>query len=457
MARPNLIPLRIVPTEIAQAGADDRANVEIYRPFFLAGLLTVLTAGCLLGAIALFGIAQAGSYTISGWTPHILAHANSQLFGWVGFFVIGFALQHHPPTIAKARTFHVLAWTTLWLMATGISLRFVAEPLVLSNRALGLPLGVIACALQTVAVLLFLANTTTTRHRTGRPLEWQSTFVFASLFWLIVVAIAEPFVFLGSHQVDRADSIRFVAEWFAPLREAQFLGFVTMMIFGVSFAKFSTCFFAMSANRANGLMGLGWWTLGLLMRMFGWIWAFRNGMQGDVQKFYFVGGCCLALGAAHIAFASGIFGHLEKSIRSHKFLRAAYVWLLISGALLIVEPLHLRALGQPFSHAYTGAIRHAVTVGFISQMIIGVGSHVAARMNDLDDAMLPKLWPTFWLLNMGNAARVACEIATDYTDLAFRPMGLTGFVELAGLALWGVVMVRTMAPRLASRWVHNAR
>jgi hypothetical protein len=118
--------------------------------------------------------------------------------------------------------------------------------------------------------------------------------------------------------------------------------------------------------------------------------------------------------------------------------------LLVAGVLLVLEPLHLRFIGQPFSHAYTGAIRHAVTVGFISQMILGVGAHVVARMRDLDESILKSLWPAFLLLNVGNTGRVALEIATDFTPLAFRPMGITGFIELVGLSLWAASMIRCM-------------
>lgn len=449
MARPNLLPLRVLPIRVAPRSASDRATVEIYRPFFTAGIVTVLTVGCLLGAIALFGISGSKSYTASAWTPTILAHANSQLFGWVGFFVIGFALQQHAPSLAKAKAFHRLAWGSLGFMAIGIALRFFAEPMAASGAPLGVPLGVVACLAQLLAVVLFLFNTSYTRHRpTPRePLTWPSLFVFASLFWLFAISVAEPFVFMGAHQADRMQSIQFVAEWFSPLREAQFLGFVAMMIFGVSLTKFSSCFGAKPADKTLGIVGFMCWMVGLLMRMVGWVWAFRHGMEGTSQVPYFMGGVFFAAGAGYLLFATRLFGVLKEALRSHKFLRAAYGWLLVAGILFIVEPLHLRAIGQPFSHAYTGAIRHALTVGFISQMIIGIGSHVIARMNDLEDVLLPRLWPTFILLNVGNALRVACEIGTDYTPRVFPLMGITGFIELCGLLLWGASMVRTMYSR----------
>lgn len=449
-----LSPLRVLPVSVPAAKPTDRASVEIYRPFFLAGILCVLTVGCLLGAVALHGIGRSGTYTSSTWAPYILAHANSQLFGWVGFFVMGFALQQHAPTLARAALFHRLAWASLILMALGIALRFVAEPMIAANRDLWVHAGVFACALQTVAVGLFVFNTGYTRHRSGGGLTWQTRFVFASLFWLVVVAVAEPFVFFYTHQADRMDSIMFVARWYPALREAQFLGFVAMMIFGVSLVKLNSCFGAQEANAGLGRIGFSLWMTGLLMRMFGWVYAFDQTFTPGSQALYFWGGVVLATGAVALVLASRIFEPLAESFRSHKFVRGAFAWLLIAGALLLVEPLHLKIIGAPFSHAFTGAVRHAVTVGFISQMILGFGAHIVARMNDLDERKLTPLWSAFILLNVGNATRVALEIATDFTPRAFAPMGITGFIELVGLGIWATHVARPMLARRRLRAAH---
>jgi hypothetical protein len=77
-------------------------------------------------------------------------------------------------------------------------------------------------------------------------------------------------------------------------------------------------------------------------------------------------------------------------------------------------------------------------------MIVGVGMHVVGRMNDLPARALGGFWLTFVLLNLGNAGRVALEIATDYTPAAYRPMGVTGLVELVGLAVWGWILAQTL-------------
>ena len=419
------------------------ATVEIYRPFFLAGILTVLTAGCTLGAIALVGLSLQGSYVASAWTPYVLAHANSQLYGWVGFFIMGFALQTHPPRASKANLFHVLAVLSLTFMALGIGLRFVADPMAAARQGAWVQLGIGSALLQLSAVILFLVNLTLTRVRTGEPLGWQTKFVFASLFWMFLVAVAEPFAFALSHQAPQ-QSIMFVAEYYSPLREAQFLGFVANMIFGISLVKLGSCFGFQPAHRGLGNAAFFAWNSGILLRMYGWIAYFRSGMTESANHPYLFSGTILACAATFFVLSSRVYEKSEGSVPSQKFIRASLGWLLAGGALMILEPVHLRQIGMPFSHAYIGGIRHALTVGFISQMIIGVGTHVASRMNDIPDKVQSNLWATFWLLNIGNAGRVCLELATDYTPKAFTFMGATGFIELTGLVIWAYVMVRTM-------------
>lgn len=446
MAARNLIPLPLVQSPPV---TDGRADVDIYKPFFLAGILSVLTAGCALGALALFGIAARGTYLASAWTPYVLAHANSQLYGWVGFFVMGFALQQHAPRQSKARQFHQLAVFSLTLMAFGIVLRFLAEPLIQVAPSVWTAIGALSGVLQAVAVAAFMLNTTLTRFKSDRPMEWQTKFVFASLASWLAVAVAEPFTFIGSHRPGM-EGIAFVGEWFPVLREAQFLGFVAMMIYGVALVKMNSCFGARPAYRLWGEVGFTLWIFGLALRCLGWLHAFRSGFAEGSLLGYQLGGTVLACAAACIVIATRLFEALDSAFSSHKFVRGAFTWLLIAGVMLILEPAHLNGLQVPFSHAYTGAIRHAVTVGFISQMILGVGLHVVSRMNRVPDSVVPSLWPAFWLLNFGNAMRVSLEVATDWTPRAFGPMGLTGFIELTALIIWASTVVRILVrqPRL---------
>ena len=431
----------------------ERAEVRIFRPFFLAGIPTVLTAGCLLGAVALLGIGLRGTFTASAWAPYIRAHANSQLYGWVGFFVIGFALQHHPPRTERAALFHRLGYASLALLTLGIALRFLAEPM-LALRAAGdgrnawLTAGAASAAMQTLAVLLFVANIGLTRHRTGLPMPWQTRFVFAALGWWLVAAAAEPVVFLATHRGDPTARVAFVAEWFVPYREAQFLGFVPMMIFGVALSRLSSDFGFPPARRALAEPGFLLWNAALALRMVGWALYYRSGLTDGSGWLYHGAGMLLAVAAALLVASARVSAAPAAPGPEHRFVRAAFGWLLFAGGMLLWEPLHLALTGATFSHAYTGAIRHAVTVGFISQMILGVALHTVPRLCGRESAAAGTpplaLWAAFWLLNVGNALRVGLETATDYTGRAFLPMGFTGFLELAGLGIWAFVLVRAL-------------
>ena len=70
-------------------------TLKIYRPFFLAGLTTVLTLGCVWGAINLFTIGRQESFSAVKYS-WVLAHGHAMVFGFVGFFIMGFAYQVLP-------------------------------------------------------------------------------------------------------------------------------------------------------------------------------------------------------------------------------------------------------------------------------------------------------------------------------------------------------------------------
>ena len=297
---------------------------NVYRPYFIAGMLSVLTAGCLLGAVALFGISLQGTFTSAQWTPYIWAHANSQLYGWVGFFIIGFSLQQHAPRQSKLTQFQWMSVTTLALMAVAIGIRFVAEPMSGVQADLWVPIGVFSCLLQAVAVMLFVSTIMTTRHKSGAGLTWQSLFIFASLFWFLAIALIEPFVFLRTHGPGAQ---QFVAEWFAVYREAQFLGFVAQMIFGVALTKLSSCFGIQPANRTLGLIGFALWNVGLIVRFAGWRVLFESGFQNGAV--YGMGALMLLTGAAAVVFSSIFF--LQQESRTGRKIRARVVCLAIGG------------------------------------------------------------------------------------------------------------------------------
>lgn len=135
------------------------------------------------------------------------------------------------------------------------------------------------------------------------------------------------------------------------------------------------------------------------------------------------------------------------------------LWLLISLLMRVVVPLHMfvilphapwlsepgaRAVGMHFWHAYHGAIRHAITVGFISLTIMGMAAKFVPQLAGLDSEKLPNLWLPFLLVNVGCAARVALKTGTDFVWWAFPVIAASGVLEVVGIAVWAVHLLREM-------------
>jgi hypothetical protein len=141
----------------------------------------------------------------------------------------------------------------------------------------------------------------------------------------------------------------------------------------------------------------------------------------------------------------GIFSFPQRQDRSFKFIRAAYVWLLVAAAMLPLFPVYGMITHQVFAHSWMGAYRHAFTVGFISMMILGVSSRVVPILAGMDGAKLTSLWGPFILINLGNAGRVLLQVLTDwFPKIAYSLLGFTGFIEVIALAWWGIHLWRVM-------------
>jgi hypothetical protein len=189
-----------------------------------------------------------------------------------------------------------------------------------------------------------------------------------------------------------------------------------------------------------------WWALDLLVTAVAgeallfllYRWTGNRGFAAAVP----LAQAMLAVGVALIVLPWRLWQRFPRSDRSAKFVRAAYTWLAISLAMLLLAPAHRFASGIPFSHAYHGAIRHAITVGFVSMMITGMAAKVVPNLCGALPRALSELWGPFLLLNVGCFLRVALQVLTDWTGAIYPLLGLSGTLEVAGLAWWGAGVIR---------------
>jgi hypothetical protein len=425
----------------------------IYRPFFRAGILVVLSLGAVWGAYLLLRIAYDQSFAAAG-LHEVNAHGHAQIFGWVGLFVMGFAYQAFPRFKHTDLAFPTLAFLSFWLMVAGIVVRSALEPIA-ATRAWAYWPAVGGAAIEVIAIILFVAVLAATWWASGKPLAFYDWYIASALVWFVLQAVYETIYLAATLSATGADLVPLVATWQAPLRDLQIHGFATLMILGVSQRLLHHVYgFPAPAVRLSrialgvlNLAVLGEATGLVFMRLHDRAWATL--WYGSVLA--------LTVTAALLVRDWRLFTTTPpESDRSLKFVRAAYAWLLVSLAMLVALPAyqygllpwlapHSAAASTGFSHAYYGATRHAITVGFISLMIVGVAAKVVPTLSGLDGATLPRLWLPLVLINAGCTLRGVGQILTDFTSASFPFTGLSGMLEVTGLAVWGVHLWRIMA------------
>lgn len=417
----------------------------IYRRFFRAGILTMFTFGCVLGAINL--AIMAVNHRIASLDSRAVtwAHAHAQVAGWVTFFVMGFAYQAIPRFKFTSLWRPLLASRTLGVMAVALTVRALAD-LWISNPAWVLA-GKIAGAVELAVVVTFALIITKTIRKSENPTEPYERFLFAALAWMIVAFAFDWWMFATSATIVGDQGwVRFISLYDAPWRDLQLAGFAGGMILGVSqrFLPFIYGFREVPARTANTVLYL--WNAAVAGNVLAYSMLVRTGQPiwGIVLEI-----CILAMFVSVVLLVHGfnLFSMKVEWDRSLSFIRAAYFWALVAIALLAALPVYDALTGVSFSHAYFGGYRHAFTVGFISLMILGVSSKVVPILGGLDIHRLSSLRATFWLVNTGNAMRVLFQILTDRYAWAYPLMGTSAWIEVTGLSLWAVDLWRAMSRR----------
>ncbi|MGH9449463.1 MAG: NnrS family protein [Terriglobia bacterium] len=415
----------------------------IYRRFFKAAIAIVLSLGGLWGVVALMQISLGKALLQPQLLPAIHAHAHAMIFGWVGLFVMGFAYQSFPRFKFTTLWRPGLANLTLYLMIFGILVRVGGD--MLQHGTLALGLGAASAAAEITAIALFIVIILKTARQSMSPRNPYELFIIAALAWFLIQAILSGFFFFAeATAVNLEETVMRTALLDGPLRDVQLLGFAALIIAGVS-QRFVPAVYGLGQPRHDRQRLIFWLMNGSLLLD---VASFTALLTTGNPFFVFtleLSYLLMVAWALLLVTQLRIFTRTTQPDRSWKFIRAAYVWLLVA---MIMTPLLLPYgswTGEGFSHAFWGAHLHAFTVGFISMMILGVSSRVVPILAGVDSKQLTSLWGPFILLNAGCAGRVILQILTDSRPgIAYPLIGITGFMELAALAWWGIGLWRVM-------------
>jgi hypothetical protein len=364
------------------------------------------------------------------------------IFGWVGLFIMGFALQALP------RMWHVeLPWPRLALfsfaaMLIGIVVRSVA--MAAAGQVWAAPVALIGGALELAAILAVVGILSAAFMRSELKTEPYMVFILVALGWFVVQAIFGLwYVWVTMNAAGIAELTGYVSVFQAPLRDIQVHGLALFMILGVSMRIFPALFSLPRISDRRAWIGLGILTTAVLAEVGSFLLFRGTGNHGWAIALYSAW-VLLAAGVVTVAGPWKLWKPLEIQDRSGKFIRIAYGWLALSLMMLLLLPAYQSARGIPFSHAYYGAIRHAITVGFISTMIMGVAAKVIPTLTGRDPRILSKMWGPFILINLGCFLRVSLQTLTDWVPAAYSFIGVSGVLEITALGWWGAQMAWMM-------------
>ncbi|HEY9787531.1 MAG TPA: DUF1858 domain-containing protein [Candidatus Obscuribacterales bacterium] len=450
-ARAHDVPLETFLKEITAASAKSNGAAQmnaavpgaadtIYRRFFLGGIIVALTAGATWGAHLLLKIATHHSFAAVA-RSHIESHAHAQVFGWMGLFIMGFAYQAFPRFWHTELAHPRLAVASFVLMVSGIilsSYALAAGPGHVGVSSLALSGG----AMEFLAVSIFVLELISTYWRGKKSFEPYIAYVIVALFWFVfmsAVSFVRTFFITAEHLTE--GELPILAAWSSSLRDMQFHGLALTIILGVSQRTLPHLFGLARIKDATAYLSLFLLTCGVLIEVFSAPVAAAMGVA--VNGFLVYGAWSLiAAGAAVLLLSWKLWRPFPEPDRSIKFIRFAYLWLAVSLIMLLMTPLHQAISGLSNSHAYFGAIRHALTVGFISLMIMGYAARVVPTLNGIDRNQISQLWGPFFLLNTGCMLRVILQTLTDFSSVPFSVLGVSGVLEVTGLAWWGIHIAR---------------
>ena len=433
--------------EIGEIRVFDHRPGRASQPYALGALAAVLLAvlaGFPLGILVALG----GGRDIGlgfRWSALVQAHGHLQVMGWLGSFLVGVAFQVVPRFKQVPLRLAMLVRPAIFLIAAGLVTRTVSQPYADGHLAAAAMLT--SAVAEVMGVALFVASITATlagAHR--KNYDW---FLFAACGWLVAGAVANVVVVSGI-AVDRQTVIPLAKD--EPLLTMQLFGFITLFILGVSI-RILPHFLSLRPPAVDWLLpALALYNAGLVVRVVsGWATAYGHWTRSDaihgLSVYAMVAGVALVILALKLHLP-GVPRDTGETDRGHvKIIRTAYVWLAV--ALAIDAWIATRSLGDwSPDFLQSGAARHALALGFATQMIFGVGRRLLPALATRAVRGRLALDISFWTLNLAVVLRVGhALIPWGGALFRFDHIAVSGTLALAALLLFVFGMLRsTLGP-----------
>jgi hypothetical protein len=398
--------------------------------YIVTGIIFMLLPGTFLGVWNLVSISN--QHQLESLSPAwIQAHGHAQLYGWIGTFVIGIGFYSLSKMGALPRFAIRRAWFSYALWTGGVLLRWSAN-VTGWHWKVALPVSAI---LELAGFLCFFA--TVSHHKAGpdgprKPRKaWMLAVVIGSCGFLLALLLN---LFATCETAWSASSPAISAVLDQRLLAIPVWTFLVPTVWGFN-ARWLPVFLGL--RPPNGRQ---------LLSACGIAWA---GALSTLAGHTLISALMLLSASALAMFALHIFHKAEKPAKTtgvpasfSMFVKAAYIWLGLAGALTIW------AAAADHAGGIWGASRHAITVGFLGAMVFAIGPRIlpalcGARVLFSRQLMLASVV----LLNVGCALRVMSEIPAyegfAAAQLFWRILPVSAVIELVAVTVFAANLIAT--------------
>jgi hypothetical protein len=420
----------LTPAQVfALTRAREEALSRLLMAFVSTGLFFMVLPGTFLGVWNLLQIS--GRESVGSISPRWLqAHGHAQVFGWVASFIIGIGFYSIPKLRAGAGSSFRAAWLCWGMWTIGVTMRWLANVYFWEWRIL-LPFSAL---LELAAFLIFFSAVSghqPAETGKGKLGAWIYVVMSASAGLLaVLVTNLGGCLYVAYRAATPAFPHMFDQRYLALMA----WGFLVPFVWGFS-AKWMSVFLGLKPLRSGLLL------TAVAINLLGL--AFTLAGVGWIGSWLFVAASATAIMSLRM-FEPAVREAKIRGIHSSfpYFVRMAYVWLLIAAGLAV-------AAGRwDHSGGIWGASRHALTVGFISLMILSVGQRILPAFAGMRLLRSTKLmFGSLLLTSIGCALRVSCEVLAyqDYAAWAWRVLPASAVLELCGLTLFAINVAGTFA------------
>lgn len=404
----------------------ERNLIRVLTAFLATGIFFMLIPGTLIGVLNLIQIGNLKDAR-AATTIWIQAHGHAQLFGWLGTFIMGIGYYSVPNLRKISSPGFYEGWICLVFWALGVALRWYAG---ISTQCWQI-LFPTSAILEFIAVSYFVYLTMLgARSSKGKPAEpWAFLVITGSLVWQILALINIPLMI--SIAVNESSPVvpllvgrkfLFAAVW----------GWVVPVVWGLS-ARWLPPLLGLPEPNGRLLKSCCFLNVSAII-------CFATGTPLLAELILvasvlcFIGGLKVFSGKDESAKITGV----HKSFPA--FLKVAYLWLFVSSLLFLAAAYFGDANGVG------GAARHAITVGFFSNMVFTIGPRVLPAFLGRRKIFSTRLmFFALILLNSGCALRVSAEIlAYDFSISAcWSLLPVSAILELSAMLLFAFNLLGT--------------